>query len=187
MKPTNFTQQMKILGMTILGSIFVMLLFSGCASVRVKHDYDSTVNFETYKTYSWLRQRVHETDAPAGKGNMGVSVVREAVDRELAAKGYVKTDDPNPDFKLAFHTNATDKIDVNIYGYGPWRRPFYGRYANVDRYKEGTLILDIVDAAEKRLIWRGWGTSNLSDRSRAAEKISEVVAKMLEKFPPKSE
>ncbi|MCB0295435.1 MAG: DUF4136 domain-containing protein [Calditrichae bacterium] len=160
----------------------LMALLAGCSPVSVKYDYDPGAAFGSYKTYSWIKQRIHETDAPAGKGSQMVQLVQQAVDRELAAKGFERTESPVSDFKLAFHTGVQDKIDVNLYGYGYWRR-----HAEVRRYKEGTLVLDVVDSGQNQLVWRGWGTSVLGDPSRMAEKIDQAVNKILEKFPPKTQ
>ena len=51
----------------------------------------------------------------------------------------------------------------------------------------GTLVLDIVDARTKRLIWRGAAEGTL-DRDISLENeekiISEAVEKLLKDFPP---
>jgi len=162
----------------------IIILLAGCSPVSVKYDYDPEADFSGYKTYSWIRQRIHETDAPTGIGSLMVERVQQAVDREMAAKGYERIESPESDFKLAFHTGVQDKIDVNLYGYGFWGRP---RFADVRQYKEGTLVLDVVDTGQNRLVWRGWGTGVLGDPSRLTEKINQAANKILEKFPPKTQ
>ena len=55
-------------------------------------------------------------------------------------------------------------------------------------YREGTLILDVVDASSNKLAWRGTAQAELSEKSDAKKSqklINEAVDEMLEKFPPK--
>jgi hypothetical protein len=40
-------------------------------------------------------------------------------------------------------------------------------------YREGTLIVDIIDRKQQRLVWRGWSaqsTDNMADFDRSLEK-----------------
>ena len=56
---------------------------------------------------------------------------------------------------------------------------------NVDQYTEGTLNIDIVDAAAKRLVWEAIavGRVNRRDREKLPAVVREVVPQMLAKFP----
>ena len=38
--------------------------------------------------------------------------IRDAVERELAAKGYRRVQDRSPDFYVAFYVSVEDKLDV---------------------------------------------------------------------------
>ncbi len=50
---------------------------------------------------------------------------------------------------------------------------------------EGTLVIDLYDAANKKLGWRGVATDTLSDNpQKNAKKIEEAAEKMFKKFPP---
>ena len=52
---------------------------------------------------------------------------------------------------------------------------------------EGTLIIDLVDAKAKEMVWRGMASKALAS-SPSAEKMDEnvkkVVAKVFENYPP---
>ena len=63
---------------------------------------------------------------------------------------------------MTYHVGAQDKVDVQSwgygYGYGPGR--YHGTWGGgggieTYNYTEGTLIIDIVDASSKQLVWRG--------------------------------
>ena len=66
--------------------------------------------------------------------------------------------------------------------------PLRGGGISTYEWQEGTLILDIVKAADNELIWRG-GASRALPSSTTPEKtdkiIKEAVSKILKKYPPK--
>ncbi len=165
----------------LVASLAFILL--NCSPISVKSDYDQGVDFSSYKTFGWVDMKnaagpIHRNPVMAGQ-------VRAAVEREMQAKGFTKTDGDNADLKIAFHAGVKDKIDVTTHGYGYWRRRGPHVVAvDVHQYKEGTLVLDFVDTKEKQLVWRGWGTGVIGDPSEAVEKIGKAVTKILEKFPP---
>jgi Domain of unknown function (DUF4136) len=50
----------------------------------------------------------------------------------------------------------------------------------------GTLVVDMYDAGNKQLIWRGTSTDTLSNNIEHNEKnLDKAVDKMFKKFPPK--
>ena len=52
--------------------------------------------------------------------------------------------------------------------------------------QKGTLVVDIVDAGNKRLAWRGIAIGNLdTNPSKALEDVDKAVEKMFAKYPLK--
>jgi hypothetical protein len=53
-------------------------------------------------------------------------------------------------------------------------------------WEEGTIVVDVVEAASKRVIWRGWARSDLagvlSDPHTMDRYVQEVIHKMFERF-----
>ena len=82
--------------------------------------------------------------------------------------------------------------NTNYYGYGGYYRPyawgpgFSGTTTyNVYDYKDGSLIIDIVAASNKQLLWQGTGNKEIDKPSKDPDHdIAEVVAKILSNFPP---
>ena len=147
-----------------------------CSSVAVKSDFDANANFAQYKTFDFMP---HKSGNPLNNKR-----VEAAIEQELVAKGLQKQTAGRPDLLVAYHTNVKDKIDVDTYGYRYGR---YGRrvgtYTTVQKYQQGTLVVDLVDAKEKELVWRGWAKGEVND-SIAKEKIDDTVGKILDKYPP---
>jgi hypothetical protein len=55
----------------------------------------------------------------------------------------------------------------------------------VHEYTEGTLILDVLDAATKSLVWRGNGAGGGAAVGRCPDPRG-VYPRILERFPPKA-
>jgi hypothetical protein len=54
-----------------------------------------------------------------------------------------------------------------------------------ETYKVGTLVVDIFDGKDKKLIWRGVSSETLSDKSdKNIKKLDKEAAKMFHHFPP---
>jgi hypothetical protein len=164
----------------LLLALAFFALLTGCSTVQVETDYDRSVDFTQYKTYRWIPHVKGTEDNPLMNDQLIRSHVVNSVNAYMAQKGYVKIEDGTPDFLLAYFFTARNRVDVtHHYGY-------YYPSTSVHKYKEGTLILDVVDASEKQLIWRGWATDVLQDRNQIASQIDYTVGKLLKKFPPGS-
>ncbi len=82
----------------------------------------------------------------------------------------------------------------SFYGYGGrfgggWGFPYYGGYygggggvvAKVP-YKEGTLIIDIIDRNSRQLVWRGFGVGELHNPKTTLKELPKVVSGILEQL-----
>ncbi|HVG64299.1 MAG TPA: DUF4136 domain-containing protein [Hyalangium sp.] len=184
----------------ILRSLVPLLTLTlvACAGIETSTNYDPNAvgTLSQYRTYAWLPEpkgadmRVYNDIVEAR--------VKQAVDQEMQARGY-RLVDQNPDFKLGWHGAIDQKLDVGTmdtyygYGWGPWYSPYYAGtvpHTYVREYEEGTLILDVVDAASNKLVWRGTAQAELSADASAEDrqrKLHDAVNKILEDFPPKPE
>ena len=181
--------------LTTFITVAVVLMAVGCSSVTIKHDYDKDANFAAYKTYAWMAaptDAVGSVKAALERNSLLDKRIKQSVNGQLETKGYT-VDTNNPDFVLLYHTGAEDKINVTDwgYGYGPYGYGggWYGGGGGVDvhQYKEGTLIIDVIDAKAKQLVWRGYATAALdpgAPMEKRERRLNEVIAKILVKFPP---
>lgn len=161
----------------------IFILLSSCSSISVNTDYDQEADFSAYKTFAWIPQR----KGIAARNPLADKRIKKAVNDELIAKGYAG-DASSPDLLLVYHAGMRNKVDVTSWGYGYgryWRYP--GGGVSVYQYQEGTLVLDIVDAQKKELVWRGVAQKALSETSsveKREENLKKIVAKLLKNFPP---
>lgn len=168
----------------------VFLCAVSCSQILVTHDYDRDMNFTGFKTYGW-----HAIERSIEMNDLVINRVKEAVASELQLKGFRQVQE-NPDLLVNIHIVTRQKISINDWGYptgGYWRRGYgydfgYG-YGGVSSrtYEEGTLMIDMIDAAGNNLVWRGTATDiidpSLSPEQRTLE-INEAVAMILLEFPP---
>ena len=160
------------------------------APLPVASDYDTAANFDALKTFDWM-----PATGNAAGDELLIKKIRNAVDVQLQAKGR-KMSAENPDFligmELSGQTISGGSVGVGMsVGIPVGRRGSLsvggGKSKSRDK-KEGTLVMDFVDAKTKSLVWRATATEAV-DASASAEqkqkKIDEVIAAMLANFPPK--
>lgn len=181
-------------------SIISLLMLAGCSSYTVVSDYDRAMPFHDYKTYRWTEAARPESGEDILVRNPLIyKRIKEDVDRDLAAKGFVRKERGAVDFTIDAHAGLRERvfIDPPPAGFGyyhGWHRrgymPFWYDsypYPAVRYYEEGTLIIDIFDTRSNDIAWRGVARGILKDY-RSAESlhrdIDEVVGKIMDRFPP---
>jgi len=178
-------------------ALSALALTPGCSSVTYKHDFDKSADFTALKTYAWVTvpsNPAASVQAALQRNDLLDKRIKESANNQLTAKGYTQNAD-SPDFLVLYHTGTEDKINVTDwgYGYGPYGYGYggyggwYGGGVDVQQYKEGTLILDIIDAQTKQLVWRGFATAALNPDApmeKREKKLNEVITQILSKFPP---
>lgn len=173
-----------------LTTMFLLLIaMSSCSSVRVASDYDRETNFENYKTFAFFKPGIDKAEI----NDIDKRRILRAIEAELMAKGYTKSE--NPDMLVSIFTKSNQRVNVynNAWGNGAWGWGGYGawgwrsNYGNqVSTSTEGVLYIDLINTKKKELIWQGSGTGNLETRNveKKEARIKEFVSEMLMQFPP---
>ena len=164
---------------------------TGCASGKLRSDYDKTADFSQYNTYNF-----YEGAGPESTEYQGLfsQYVRRAVDIEMQKRGYSKSDDP--DLLVNFNAILEDKTRVTTtpaptfgvggyYGYrsgfyDPWFGYGYATETHVSQYTEGTFNIDLVDPARKQLVWEAVGVGRVTEST--LENLEEVVMEAVPKY-----
>ena len=71
------------------------------------------------------------------------------------------------------------------WGYGGWGPGWWGNsFGNTqEKYEAGTVVVDMVDARTKRLIWRGAVQNAISDPTKISQNLAKQVERIVEQFP----
>jgi hypothetical protein len=168
------------LSTTLIG-LAVALLLQACSSTNVTTDFDRQANFAKYRTFGWMP--VPDNANQMFNNSLIRKHVQNAVTSALTAKG-MHPSAGSPDILIAYHMGVKDKIDVTSwgYGYGRWGA-WGGRNVDVHKYKEGTMVIDLVDPSTKELVWRGIGRGAV-ERGNPETSINKAVSEILEQYPP---
>ena len=130
---------------------------AGCASgPKIRADADPSANFAAYRTFSFFSPLA--TDK-AGYSTLLTARLKDATRRELEARGYAYAE-TGADLLVNFNVNVVEKTEVRSspsmsvgYGYYGYRSGMYGAWngypydVETTNYKQGTLSIDVVDAA----------------------------------------
>lgn len=173
---------------TMAALLIGFVVLQGCSQFKIRTDYDRAADFGALHTYAWRPRPQLPSGDPRFDNAVIDAPVRAAVERVLGTKGYAKTPG-SPDFLVGYHGVVRSKIDVTTvdrtYGY---RRVGIGSpRLDVGTYDEGTLLIDVIDPATMKLLWRGSATAVLRQRTspeKREQRINDAVSEILAKFPP---
>ena len=159
-----------------------------CTSFPVEIDYDPQVQFGELRSYAWLARE--KTGDPRLDNDLLDGRIHRAVEAVLKAKGYEAASPGTADFEITYHLGVDQKIDVQTY-VDPfpyrWHAGPPQAYTTVREYDVGSLVLDIVNASEKTLIWRGTTQANVERQGTPEQRevrARAAVEAILAKFPP---
>jgi hypothetical protein len=177
---------MKMRIATLLTAACVAWLGATVLASNVTYDYDRTANFSKYRTYAWVRGNPVSDE-------LNHQRIMGAVDAQLSMRGFSMVGSgSNPDVLVAYHAAFDQSLQVNVFGTGGWGPYGFGGSrmgsARADKVTVGSLVVDMVDAGAKRIVWRGSASQDLDPRASAEKKdksINKAVEKMFKNYPPK--
>jgi len=163
---------------------------AGCAAAAVKSEESPSVDVSDYRTYDWataapvvVADEERERDAAVLEWT-----IRDAVDRQLAAKGYRRADGATPDFRVDFGIRLEEK-STDTFGEYLTYRELGGKQemgsAFVFGYEEGAVHLEASDARSRAVVWSGTARTVLDD-GQDVKRLEDAVAKLLASFPAAS-
>jgi hypothetical protein len=107
--------------------------------------------------------------------------IRSDIVHSFAGRGYRESS--APDFLVAFYAGTGDIVDVRAYPYGYSGLSSTGK-VDVRDFPAGTVIVDVVDASTKKLVWRGQGVSKIpNDPGLYAHQLAVAVKDIVAQFP----
>ena len=190
----KFTTQ-RIRFLAIVAILAVSVISSGCApSVKVRSDYDPSVNMSQFKTFNFFSQMGIEGD---NYSNLYGQHFRAAISEQMQARGYVKSD--NPDIQINVTAAADDKVRVNTYsdpylygGYYGGHRGYYDPWSGggrttttVHQYTEANVYIDLVDGDEHKMVWQGVATFTVTQKMQKEMRqlIQNTVSEIYSAYP----
>jgi hypothetical protein len=158
--------------------------------LKVFADYDTKADFIRFKSFSFYQL----TDKGPGLNELNQQRIINAIRDDLIKKGF-QEDLTNPDLLVNATAIVTEEMQLtstNYYNYGGYYRPYRWGPAyvgstvySVSDLREGSLVIDIIDASSKHLIWQSTGNKEIDTGLKKPEsEVPAAVAKILADFPP---
>jgi uncharacterized protein DUF4136 len=186
---------------TTLVAALIFTVFVAAQKPQIKTNQDPQADFAAIKTYAWLPpapliKNVASEDVSnptLSQEALGPAIVA-AVDRQLTARGLKQTDRETADVHVAYFAALTVGFDQSYlgehYGYVTgWPSPIAPGLApstSSTVYEKGAIVIDIVQRAAKRAIWRGSMVTRVAQERTLEERIkrvNEATERVFQKFP----
>ncbi|MEA5445847.1 DUF4136 domain-containing protein [Gammaproteobacteria bacterium AB-CW1] len=182
-------------------------LLAACAT-PTRSEHDPGVDFDRYQSFAWTAPRRETVRDPVLDSELLDRRVAHAVRAILKDRGYQEVDAESADFLITYHTVTRERLvspNVRVHlHHGPSYRwhpywhpnyhphPFFGppvhhhvHYVGDTRvYREGSLIVDVIDRERGELIWRGWRASEVRQERFRDERLKQLLQRILADFPP---
>ena len=167
---------------------------SGCASVKTFVETPEETGISG-ATYAFVPLSGGELDQASA---ILYNEISQRIGEKLRQRGYT-VDTENPQLLIAFNILTEEQrkevtrsdnpygsynhMWANTYGGGWWPPMDRSRYKEIRIEKTGTLVIDFVDASERKLLWRGLGTGPVNDPEERFETAYKIVDKLFKQFP----
>jgi hypothetical protein len=133
--------------------------------------YQPGTDFGSYRTFDFI-------PVPAGGSRIVATLDYYGVDgvlaRDLGTVGLTRSIGGTPDLHVAYFQGGT-QVDVRDWGYSTAGNPF----AEILDVPSACLVVDVVDASKKVLVWRGIATDALA----SPQSVDPAVRQMLQGWP----
>ena len=182
-------------------SMILIFLFLGSMSgfSQVNADFDKSIDFTKYKTYSfagWQKDsdkllndldKTRMLDAFAAEfKSRNITYVKDNADMVVTL--YLVIDNKT---STTAYTNYTGGVGMGAAGWGWGMGAGVGMGSSTtsyseDDYQEGTLVVDAYDGSSKKLIWQGTSQSVVQKKASKRDKtIPKKVGALMKKYPVK--
>jgi len=153
----------------VAAALALLTIAAGCAApIRVRSVYGPGIRMDGLGSrYGWVPD-----SASRPRNAQFDQFIRDAFDRQLAAKGFTQAQDPPHDFELDYRVGRVIKGDL-----------LYDR-----TYEEGSLIIDALDPQDGRVIWRGIAEAMIRDSNppeTRQKRITQAAHRLIQQFPPR--
>jgi uncharacterized protein DUF4136 len=166
----------------------------------VRTNYMPGTDFSKYHTYAWADE-VQGVPSVGGHVDQILDAqVKQAIDSQMAAKGFTKVmDGGKPELLLGYHLMIDREKQINGFGdswggwggwggLGPSVGGGFGSFsATTSTNYVGTFVVGMYDPTTKKLVWIG-GAQHAIEPSKKPEKnqerLNKGAQKLLKDFPP---
>ncbi len=169
----------------LLGAL--VLISAACAGIDprpVITDKNSDADFRIYTSYRWF-------DGPFFEGNPATAneelyrTLRDSINVMLGSAGLQWKQFERVEMVLHIHAGMNDRPPIEQWTTYSWYKPWWGAFpplSTASTYEPGTLVVDVIDAKKKELIWRALlpdcftADGEVADMQRLGRQLREAFA-----------
>lgn len=161
-----------------------LLAATGCTSrPDIRLDTNPSVEIKNFHTFGFY-------DPVATDKSLYTTILTgrlmKATRDELERRNFVYSE-KDPDLKVNFSLNVVDRQELRSTPTGGFWGARFGGLHDIDtvNYRQGTLMVDLVDASKHELVWRGVAEGRLSRKSvdNPGPAVDQVVSELFTGFP----
>lgn len=187
-------------GLALAAIAALALSVATTAKVKIETQFDKGTDFRPMKTYAWhpdgndVKILQATGDDPAEVRRTFDPVIVPAVDQMLAKQGLTLAPTADADLFVNYYIlvgpgGSSQSMGQFLAPVPVWGLPpFAPSTSALTVYEQGTLILDITNAKQRSVIWRGSAQDALDRTRKEAERekiVRDAITQILKKFPPK--
>ena len=167
----------------VAGLCAALLCYCGLGLAQdVTYNFMPGTNFSQFHIFKWVT-------IPGGPHPNQITdqEIQNAVVAQLTGKGLTQTKADNADLYVGYQVALDQERQWNAFGMGGGFRFGGMGTATSSTITNGTLVVDIYDAANKQLVWTGRATKTLSpskNQEKNLENLNKGIAKLLKNYPP---
>jgi uncharacterized protein DUF4136 len=168
--------------LTLIAAAGPLVNRSDAAKVRV--ELQPGADFARYKTYQWLPPKVLTNTGVVENHPVLGPAMKDAINRQLLAHGLTEVAEGGDiEVSALALTASIPQLEAVVFG-GP-NMMYATPIATMGRYnREGTLIVNLIDARTKKSAWVGMVKESLDKKEGAGQKkLPSAAAKMFKKYP----
>lgn len=173
----------------IVGLLIITVFLARCTTTTsVMTDYDRDTDFSQYTTFYWsddfqMKNGENSGEEPLFYNTLVKKRLKQAIQSEMEGRGYVLSTD-DPDLLINSHVVVQEKNNYqNNYPYYYGYYPFGYNNMPARNYKEGDIVIDLIDKNQHQLIWQGYASGVLDTNTKdREEEIREAVSLIFSKY-----
>lgn len=178
--------------------VVVLATCSVTYAQNVRTNYMPGTDFSKFHTYAW-GDEVQGMPAIGGRPDQILDTqVKQAIDSQMAAKGFTKvTDGSKADLRVGYQLAIDREKRINGFGdswggwsgWGPWNGNSFGSVSvNTSTNYIGTFVVGMYDPAINKLVWIGAAQHAIEPskkQEKSQERLNKGAQKLLKDFPPR--
>jgi hypothetical protein len=160
----------------------------------VRTNYIPGTDFSKYHSYAWVDE-VQGVPSVGGHVDQILDAqVKQAVDSQMAAKGFTKVEDGSKaNLLLAYQLAIDQEKQITCFAdhlgrWGGWGPGSFGTFsASTSSNYIGTFVIGMYDPAVKKLVWTGAAQHAIlpsKKQEKNQQRLNKGAQKLLKGFPP---